>query len=84
MQMTRKPQPLEYMATVAEQDCQKYSLGKVVREIVDLTLLRVAQGLDTSKESKRTIDTIESRLDKLYTELDHRERLYKYRPDRRY
>ena len=84
MQMIRKPQPLEYVAAVVEKDCRDYSLGEVVREIVDLTLLRVAQGLDTSKESKRTIDTIESRLDKLYTELDHREGLYKYRPDRRY
>ena len=84
MQMTRKIQPLEYVATVVEKDCREYSLGQVVREIVDLTLRQVVQGLDRSKESKRTIDTIEGRLDKLYAELDNKERLYKYRPDKRY
>ncbi|MEK6939146.1 MAG: hypothetical protein AABX31_00305 [Nanoarchaeota archaeon] len=77
--MTRKLQPLEYVAAAVEKDCRKYSLGDVVREIADLTILQVVNGLDRNEESKRIAKTIEGRLDKLYAELDDREKSYNYR-----
>ena len=80
---TKKLQPLEYLAAVVEKDCREYSLGQVVREIIDLTILQVSNGMERKGDSKRTSKTIEGRLDKLYAELDHREKLYNYQEERR-
>ena len=61
-----------------------YALSIIaLAEIIDLTILQVSNGMERKGDSKRTSKTIEGRLDKLYAELDHREKLYNYQEERR-
>ena len=74
--MVKEIKSLEDVSIVIDQNPQVYSLGGLVREIVDLN----SPGLyfvlmEKSKEERDAfLKTIEGRLNTLYLELDRRER----------
>ena len=77
------------LTEVIAQDLKQYSLGQVVKEIVELSHGGIWLVIDKEEEERRALTkTIESRLENLYGELDRREGVYNlivkdYEMDRR-
>ncbi|MDP3699040.1 MAG: hypothetical protein Q8R47_05635 [Nanoarchaeota archaeon] len=57
---------------------KEYSLGKLMREAVELTTIKYLSGMGlTGGEKEKFVGMLEARLAKLYQEADSREQVYR-------